>query len=295
METVFVTGGNGFIGRYVVKELLSMEKKVVVLIRDPEHYRRIGGEIVIYGQLNNLKEMISSLEEYSIETCIHLAWEGIPDYSYEMSKKNLLYGMNILELCKVCNIPNLIVTGSCWEYENPIGKVSENDDISYENHFKAAKNSLRMICDAFCKENGIHFNWLRLFYVYGVGQRQGSLIPYIIDTFKQGKQPELNGAYNKNDFIYVSDVAKAIADCARKKPDKTIINIGSGQATEVLEVVKHTAKSLDVELDKSAYVKPARVIDFYADIHLAEECLNWKPQIDMTSGIEKMLYDDGFK
>lgn len=289
METVLVTGASGFIGKYVVDELLQDKYQVIVLVRNPDNYQKIGKEIVVGGNLGKPDEMCLAIKDYEIHSCVHLAWEGIPDYSYEYSKKNLQYGMNILELCKECHISNLVITGSCWEYESPVGKIKETDLLSCGNHFKAAKNSLRMISEAFCKENDIHLNWLRLFYVYGEGQRSGSLIPYIIDSFKKGNPPQLNGAYNRNDFIYVRDVAKAIKVCIALKPEVTVMNIGSGVATEILEVVKITSQKVDIKFDETLYQKPDAINDFYADIDLAKQYLNWAPEVSLSEGIERMV------
>ena len=169
---IFVTGASGFIGKYIVKRLLERKQQIIVLVRDQKRYERIGDELIIESDLEHLSSLVMQLSQYSIDTCLHLAWEGIPDYSYLLSKKNFSYGLAILELCQKLHILQLVITGSCWEYENPVGMVSETSDISYANFFKASKSSLRMFAEIFCKNYGIQLNWLRLFYVYGVGRSE---------------------------------------------------------------------------------------------------------------------------
>lgn len=290
-KRVFVTGASGFIGQYVVKKLIEEGHKPVILVRNKDHYQRFGDEIVLEGNLKKIPLLLERLGQFTFHTCIHLAWEGIPDYSYEYSKCNFEYGMAILELCRKMKIPHLIITGSCWEYEDPVGIVSEKAKISYANYFKASKTSLRMFAEIFCKDHGIQLNWLRLFYVYGAGQRQESLIPHIISSFQVGKQPELNGAYNRNDFIYVTDVADAIVQCVEKVPQAIVMNVGSGYATQVLDIVKLVAQQMHIKkLDIETYEKPKKATIFYADIQLIKNELKWLPKIDMEMGIKMALH-----
>lgn len=287
---IFVTGASGFIGKYIVKRLLERKQQIIVLVRDQKRYERIGDELIIESDLEQLSSLVMQLSQYSIDTCLHLAWEGIPDYSYLLSKKNFSYGLAILELCQKLHILQLIITGSCWEYENPVGMVSETSDISYANFFKASKSSLRMFAEIFCKNYGIQLNWLRLFYVYGVGQKSESLLPYVIGSFLHGSQPQLNGAYNRNDFIYVSDVAEAIVMCVEQKPKTVVMNVGSGQATEVLNIVKLVANRLGIrDLDVSKYKKSKDRTDFCADIQIIKRELGWSPTVKLENGINAMI------
>lgn len=261
---IFVTGASGFIGKYVVKELLDQGCDVICLVRNVESYHTIGDERILEGSLSDMQKISEKMNGIDVESCIHLAWEGIPDYSYDVSERNLFYGIELLHLCKKMGIKNLIVTGSCWEYDNPQGAIRTDYPIGYDNAFKAAKNSFHMMAHAFCKENGIHLNWLRLFYVYGPGQREGSLIPYIIKCFDEGRQPELNGAYNENDFIHVEDVAKVIVKVTLNQVYSETMNVGSGKATRVLDIVEREAEKRGYKLETSRY-KRNQPVSFFAD------------------------------
>lgn len=286
---IFVTGGTGFIGKHVIKKLIESQEEVIVLVRNIKNYDVQGSEYVVEGTLDNPELWKGELKQFSIDTCIHLAWEGIPDYSYEMSKKNLMHGLKVLDACKELGIQNLVMTGSCWEYDNPYGSVSVDDPVSDANAFKASKNALRMMAHAFCQENQIHFNWLRLFYVYGPGQREGSLIPHIIKSFREEKQPELNGAYNRNDFVYVSDVADAIVKVAGNHTYPEILNVGSGCSTQVLSIVKMVAGGMGQTIDEGKYIKSNNNVEFYADKQEMCRDYSWEAKISMEKGIKYVI------
>ena len=282
MQTVLITGASGFIGTYVRKVLAGRGYKIVSILHISKvNFIPYEEEKIIYGRLSDTEDLYSQLSNIKIDSCIHLAWEGIPDYSFEMSQKNLYYGIQLLGLCERLNISHLLIAGSCWEYKNPCGRITEEWPLDNSNHFKAAKNSLQFIANAFCKEHAICFHWLRLFYVYGSGQKNSSLIPYIVKEFSQGRMPRLSGAANRNDFVHVSDVASAFVRTLEMNPRDTILNIGTGEAVRVSEIVELTAAILEktslLSADKLMQIGP--VSDFCADMERTRDALGWQPEI----------------
>jgi nucleoside-diphosphate-sugar epimerase len=290
MKQVLVTGATGFIGNYVRKCLHQNGYKIISLVRNKKHnLQSYFNEVIIEGNLNQPDPLKITLSEYYIDACIHLAWEGIPDYSFEISQKNITYGINVLRLCNELKIKHLIISGSCWEYKTPSGCVGENWSIDDSNHFKAAKNALRMLSHAFCSENNISFHWLRLFYVYGYGQREGSLIPYIKKQLLEGNIPKLNGWNNRNDFIHVTDVANAFIKTLELCPEEEIINIGFGKSVPVIDILdmllqlKSNNQSV-IDVDKR---EVQMAVDFWADNKTARKSLDWKPKIDIFDWLKE--------
>lgn len=283
---IIVTGANGFIGKYVGNELSRNGIEYISIVRNRKKINSSGR--IIEADLADYIDLVDKLSGIKIEACIHLAWEGIPDYSYEVSEKNLIIGLNILRLCRELHIDNLVISGSCWEYDNPEGSIRTDHAVQYNDAFKAAKDSLHMMASSFCREYGIHLNWLRLFYVFGQGQRKGSLIPYIIDCFRRGIKPELNGAYNENDFIYAGDVADAIVKVSLNHGYKETLNVGSGKATKVLDIVRYIADKFD--FDEKLLDYPVQIgRSFYADEEEMKDSFGWSPQTDIYKGIDMTI------
>lgn len=292
MSTILLTGASGFIGTHVRKALYEAGYHVVSLMRTPG-VNPYPGEQFLSGTLAKADALEQSLSGMTIDACVHLAWEGIPDYSSEYSMKNLEYGFQVLRLCKHLGIGKLVVSGSCWEYAEPSGMVSENAPLSYENAFKTAKNALHSMTEVFCRENGIACRWLRFFYVYGEGQRSGSLIPYLVRELRNGAQPVLGGAFNQNDFIHVSDVAQAVCRSLKSMemgPSCETYNIGFGQAVRVLDVLASAARILQTDVDLTLYEPPtSQPAAFWADIRAAEKQLRWKPCVSLEEGLERYI------
>lgn len=292
MSTVLLTGASGFIGTHVRKALYEAGYHIVSLVRTPG-LNPYPEEQFLSGALAEAAALERSLSGTPIDACVHLAWEGIPDYSSGSSMKNLEYGFQVLRLCERLGIKKLVVSGSCWEYAEPFGMVSENAPLSYENAFKTAKNTLHAMAEVFCRENGIACRWLRFFYVYGEGQRPGSLIPYVVRELKGGTQPVLGGAFNQNDFVHVSDVAQAVCKSLKSMEmglSCETYNIGSGQAVRVLDVLAFVAQILRTDVDLTLYEPPTgHPTAFWADIRAAEKRLHWKPCVSLEEGLERYV------
>lgn len=292
MSRVLLTGASGFIGTHVRKALHEAGHEIISLVRVPgETMIPYPGELFLTGTLAEAGVLEQSLSGITLDACIHLAWEGIPDYSSEPSIKNLEYGFRILRLCKQLEIKKLVISGSCWEYAEPSGMISENAPLSYKKPFQTAKNTLHAIAETFCRENGIACRWLRLFYVYGEGQRPGSLIPYVVRELRSGVRPVLGGAFNQNDFVHVADVAQAVCKSLDFiEGEISCLNIGAGQAVRVLDVVAAAARILQVNIDLALYEPPAVVTPpFWADIRAANERLCWVPRVSLEEGLERYI------
>lgn len=284
---IFITGGDGFIGKHLVNKIRKKEE-ILLLSQYQKDTKNI-----IHGDLSNIIQWEDKIKNFNPDTTIHLAWESLPLYDYKTSRRNLEYGLNLIEmLCRI-GCKKIICSGSCWEYGKNNGKLNEDMPLvtSSINAFSAAKKSLQLLGREIANENNINFIWTRLFYVYGPGQRRKSLIPYIIDSIKSNKKPDIKNPLAKNDFVYVEDVAEAIFSLAKKCSKNEIYNIGSGYSTSVQEIMRivydnyDTGNSYEYKEEKNKESS----INFWADISKIKKDTGWKPKTDIKKGIEEMI------
>jgi UDP-glucose 4-epimerase len=288
---IFVTGGSGFVGRAVVRQLAQRGHEVVVLTRSPslsigDGVRECRGDLATTGAWRG------ALERLSPDAVAHMAWEGLPDYSYDTCRRNMEISLDFFEMVAELGVPSLLSTGTCWEYESRSGSLVEENRVGYPAAFPAVKNSLRLLGEAIAAQHGIGFHWLRLFYVYGPGQRGGSLIPQILKAAREGRWPELRTPRNRNDFVYVEDVARAIVAILEQQPLRSTFNVGSGRSASVLDVLKLVYEKLDKPLPAEAATPaeaPQEAQDFWADISHLSMDTGWRPDYDLSRGIEATL------
>jgi len=283
---IFVTGGTGFIGRHVVKVLKDRGDTLLVLSRQP-----MADVNFVPGDLSDIANWKGEAERFQPDAAIHLAWEGLPNYDARTSVRNLNYGLNLITMLAEIGCKSVICTGSCWEYGQQSGKVSEDTAVKPHNAFTAAKNALHWVGREIADEHGMNFTWTRLFYVYGSGQRKSSLIPYIIDSVKTGKKPELKTPLARNDFIYVEDVAGAISAIVKKLPEYAVYNIGSGSSTSVRQIVETVCDKFGFPYDSSEpnNLTGSPAVDFWADISRIKSDTSWQPEAGIKEGIQKTI------
>lgn len=291
---VFVTGGTGFIGQHVVRRLYKKGHKLLILSIQPKSQKLNFPKIVefIEGDLANIESWKSNVKNFQPDAAIHLAWEGIPDYGVNKSIKNFKYGLNLFEELAEIGCKKIICTGSCWEYGQNQGKLSEDFPTRPSNAFTAAKNALHWLGREIAKENDMQFIWTRLFYVYGPGQKESSLIPYIIKCIKEGKKPEIKTPLARNDFIYVDDVARAIVAILENCNQSSAYNIGSGYSISIQDIIKIAYSELNLKYkvkDKFFNIENIYSDNFWADISKIKKEIGWEPKITIKEGIQKII------
>src|SRR4051812_47811062 len=106
---ILLTGGTGFIG-----------KQVALLLRQKSHDIKILGRSVDSNIQTDLTEISdkakNTILEFKPDACIHLAWQGIPDYSFETCRLNFDASVNLFQILTKSGCKKIVSAGSCWEY-----------------------------------------------------------------------------------------------------------------------------------------------------------------------------------
>ncbi len=288
---ILITGASGFIGQHLVPLLMKDKHQVLALSRK-KGVGSIAGLTYLKGDMNRLALVEKDIIRFKPDVCIHLAWEGIPDYSYEVSKCNLdasIYLFNMLVNKTSCR--KIIASGSSWEYGKTSGVCREKDAIDIKSAFTWAKNAILSYGQMICKPVKIDFIWMRLFFVYGPGQKEHSLIPTLHRAFCMNKNPDIKAPRNAQDFIYVTDAVEAFRLAVKKEVPSGIYNLGTGKAVAVKDICMKVARLMgksstlffDSKLLKKAGVRT------WADISLTTKKLDWHPAIDLNEGIKSQI------
>ena len=289
---ILITGINGFIGKNLWEHLNNDDFRIMAIVKKknkdlPKSFK------IINRNIENLKRAdINIIKKFKPEVVLNLAWQGIPNFSYQNSIINLKMHINFInKLIEISTIKKIIMTGSCWEYMENTGRCKENSQGIPKSYFVWSKNSIHNYYKIISKIHNIKLVWFRIFFVYGKYQRRNSLIPSIINSLKHSKKPQILNPSNKNDFIHIDDVCRAIITAIKKKNIYGIFNIGSGSAISVEKIYnkilfKLTLKKKLFQLNKNNNKKSS---SNFADLNKVSSKLKWFPKINIDKGLEKMV------
>jgi len=281
---IFVTGASGFIGRPLLNRLGGHE--VAFLTRQRPDRLAAPTATAIIGDLDSPRLWSSQLEEFSPQCCVHLAWEGLPDYSDEICRRNLTNGLNLIDLLSRIGVGRVVVAGSCWEYGAATGPVAETHTPVDCGLFAATKHKLREALAAAAAEREFSYRWARVFFAYGPGQRRSSLIPQCWAALQSGATLDIRRPRVAEDFIHVDDVADGLVALAECDIESGIYNLGHGTPVAVGEVVNRVAGHFGTA---PPFANAGFDSGFWANMEKMTAATGWRPHIGLPEGIGSTL------
>lgn len=262
---VLVTGATGFIGNYVVSELLKKNVEVITTsnVKGDDKKINLPNDVgYIEFDLNENYEQKGNLFDYfqKPDKLIHLAWEGLPNYNEMFHiEKNLFANYFFLKKLIEGGLKDITVSGTCLEYGMQEGCLVETMNCIPENPYAVSKDSLRKFLEQLQKKAGFSFKWVRLFYIFGKGQSEKSLYSMLEAAIqKEAKEFDMSAGDQVRDFLPVEKVAEILAEISLQNKVKGIINCCSGKPVTVKEFVENyfAQRGKEIKLNRGVYPYP---------------------------------------
>ncbi|RKI84084.1 NAD(P)-dependent oxidoreductase [bacterium 0.1xD8-71] len=281
MKKVLITGGNGFIGRHLRR-----------------HLEMCGYEIFspTSAELNILRqEDWEDWKTQNIEYVIHLAgrtfvpdsWENPEDFF----KINTEGTLNVIRFCRAQNIGMTYI--SAYIYGQPKrNPIPETAEVIPNNPYARSKYMAEELCKFFCEYYDMDITVLRLFNVFGPGQKEHFLIPFIIkQILNKDDVISVQDLMPRRDYIYIEDVCRAIKMSIHKSRGYQLYNVGSGQSFSVGELIELSQKiaGTNKEVVSKNVVRKNELNDVIADIRHIECEWGWKPEVSLKDGLAKCM------
>ncbi len=243
MKKAIVTGGTGFIGRFLVRELIKQGVEVITVVRcnskNISCLPSTGIKIVECNMMDYLS-LPEKIKDRDIDAVFHIAWQGVSDMEardQNIQLRNLKSTLELIDACHEMKVSTFVGCGSMHEAEALI-EMAENKVVSNLGFmYKSAKTSAHWMGKAKCGNYGIRFFW-PLINTYGEEETSTRLINTIIRKIFKGEVPALSAGEQYYDFVHVRDVSRALFLIAEKGVDGTNYTIGSGEAKRLKEFLK---------------------------------------------------------
>ena len=321
MVTILISGGAGFIGSYLVENMIRKENNIIIIdnfnnFYDPAVKERNIQEIRKTMEKQNLDEEYLKIyrgdirdsnfvkrifNNNQIDIVIHLAAMAGVRPSIENPKEyysvNVNGTLNLLECCKDKGIKKFIFASSSSVYGNN-DKVpfSETDTVDTPiSPYAATKKAGELLCHTYYHLNDMSIACLRFFTVYGPRQRPDLAIHKFTKLiFNNEEIPFYGKGDTKRDYTFIDDIIDGILETVEwinnDKKQFEIFNLG-GSTTISLKTLVRTLESV---IGKKARInslpmQPGDVNLTYADISKSSEILGYNPKTNFKEGIIKFV------
>ena len=308
---ILVIGGAGFIGSFVVAELL---KEDIAELRIYDNLSR--------GKMENLADSLDDercsnfpfggdVRELDI---LDKAFEGV-DYVFHLAAMWLLHckdfprtafdvniagTFNVLEACVKHNVKKLVYSSSASVYGDAVQvPMTEEHPFNNTNFYGSTKIAGEAMCTAFNDRYGLSIIGLRYMNVYGPGQDQhavySGVVPIMLNKIEANATPVIHGAGRQAyDFIYVEDVAKANVDALKSATSFGYYNVGTEVQTSIRELCNTILKLKDSDLgvDYIPYAEDdARqfVKNRIGSAKKASEEIGFDHRYNLEQGLQKLI------
>lgn len=285
-KRVLVTGGTGFIGKNVVKELSRRGYEVHLIALPPSP----GESKIAHVHEIDLMDFLSVdkfLSAHKFESIIHLAWYvGQKCHSSNLNIDWTMATLNLLKSFAYHGGKVFMGAGTVSEYEYKYGYLLEDETpTDPQTLYGNSKNAVYNIAKVFCAQNSIEFKWPRIFNLYGPGERPQRLMPSVINSCLDGNDVRVSDCLKYQDYLYVEDTASAIATVFESDIEGAV-NISSGSPVQLRTIVNLIAKLTNFKGNILWGAIPAAFDDnLVVGANKKLKSTGWEPKYSLEDGL----------
>jgi len=255
---IAVTGASGFIGRYVVSELVARGIETTVA----RFGRAIPG-LPLSVQEVPLDIHSPAIDPFSVlgkpDLLLHLAWSGLPQYaSSHHLESELPAQLSFLSACVRSGIRRVVVTGTCFEYGLASGELNESQSLIPITRYGEAKARLFGELSRLRESTNFEFVWPRLFYLFGPGQSTNSIYSQLHAAIQRNDDSfAMSGGEQIRDYLPVTEAARLLVEVAIRAGDVGAVNLCSGIPVklrdQVARWIAESGSSIRMDLGRLPY------------------------------------------
>lgn len=315
-KIILVTGGAGFIGYHLSKQLLEYDCTVIGYDNLNDYYEvqlkydRLKdlegreGYTFIKGNLADKEALGKLFQEYSFDIVVNLGAQAGVRYSIDnpdaYMSSNMVGFYNILECCRHYPVEHLVYASSSSVYgANKKVPFSVEDKVDYPvSLYAATKKSNELMAHCYSKLYGIPATGLRFFTVYGPFGRPDMAYFKFAKKIMNGETIQIyNNGDMMRDFTYIDDIVKGIANILPNPPEEIetgakykVYNIGNNKPEKLMDYIQTLEKHLGREAKKEFLpMQPGDVYQTYADVSDLMHNFNFKPSTSIDEGLSKFV------
>lgn len=291
---ILLTGGTGFIGRYVLDQLLSTNHEIFAVSSKAQPSSINASVKWIKADLLTEADCQKVCSESRADILIHLAWYTTPG-KYWHAMENFEWSIATVQLLKTFNDHGgrrVVIAGTCAEYDWSHGYCTEDvTPTAPSSIYGQCKDATRRITKAFAKGSGLEWAWGRLYFPFGHGEFANRLLPSVINSLLSNQPVLCSHGRQYRDFMPVEEAASAFFHLACKTSVQGEFNISSGHPVSISDLIEHCVKYLNPEIvpEYGAIAVPENDPPLLIGNNLKLMETGWRQQIDWRTALDRMI------
>jgi NAD dependent epimerase/dehydratase len=309
MQTVLVTGADGFIGSHLVEKLIEEGKKVKAFV----YYNSFNS----WGWLDTLpKEKLNQIEIFAgdvrdpngvrtaikgVDVVYHLAALIAIPYSYHSPDSyvdtNIKGTLNVLQASRDHNVQKIVITSTSEVYGTALyTPIDEKHPKQGQSPYSASKIGADAIAESFYRSFNLPVTIARPFNTYGPRQSARAVIPTIITQLLAGKtEIKLGALHPTRDLLFVKDTVNGFVEIANAaKTNGHEINIATGEEISIGELAQTIINLINpnatiISDDVRLRPEKSEVERLLGSAEKIKTLTSWKPAYDLNKGLNETI------
>lgn len=301
---IFITGGNGLIGSYVIKRLLKKNNKIICF--DKKNTKKFSNQknfTFIKGDILEFNSVAEAIKKKKIDILLHFAaYLGVKNterFGLECLKININGTENILKAAIQYDVKRFVFASSSEVYGNGTNKlIKEDTDLKPKSSYGISKLASESFIKSYQEKYGLKYNILRFFNVYGKNQRDDFVIPKFAKNIKLSNPIRIYGKGDQSrSFCHVQDAALAVEKVLKQGKKNTVYNIGNDkEPISILNLAKLMVKESKkkIKIKKIPFSKSDRsfkreIFKRRPNINKIKSHTDYKPRTSLRTGIKEIM------
>jgi nucleoside-diphosphate-sugar epimerase len=288
---ILVTGGTGFLGSHIVRRARFHGCEVAA------GHRAATGNGTVHLDVCDETSVVDAFRAVRPYLVIHCASYGVnyadqdAQHAFEVNTRG---SWRVLQTAALYGTSRFVHVGSCFEYGDKAGPISEDSPLSPTAVYGATKAAATVLLCERARTLGVNLVVARPFGMWGPGEAGYRLIPQVIAACLERRNLKLTTCEVVRDYSYVEDVADTIVELALTPniPAGAIVNVASGRGMVLRDFVLSVARSLNGEelmhFGKLEY-RPTEMLSLVADVQKLRQLLGERRTTALPDGLKRMV------
>lgn len=298
MRKIVVTGATSMIGVALIEECIKNNVEVYAVIRKSSgRQSRLPDSNLVHltdCSLETLGQLPNLIPE-KCDTFYHIAWANTGanrNSSTELQSRNISYTLEAVRTAHALGCKRFIGAGSQAEYgPMNVDKIAPDSPANPTTPYGVCKLAAGQLAALLCRELEMDCIWPRIFSVYGIYEKETTMIASGLRSMLCGTPTEFTPAMQRWDYLYSKDAGRAYYLIGEKGKAGAVYCVGSGKAAHLRDYIFKMAELTDTK-NPGIGVRPypsGAVMNLCADISSLKEDTGFMPEYTFDEGIRETI------